>query len=142
MSRLGLLNTQLRATPMCTLSCCGTICRKIRESFPVPSGDNRRSMSPTVGCGMSKNKAAINRWRICAGSARASDTLKPKLNYLPLSIAEYPPFAGAVPFCANAGGESLLRGRDLSLSHERQVLHEPLVLRGQRPGFHQGWPDV
>eukprot|EP00965_Chrysotila_dentata_P131565 4349318-Pleurochrysis_carterae.AAC.1 len=73
MSRPGLLNTQLRATPMCTLSCCKIICRKTRESSPVPSGDNVRSMSPTVGCGMSKsNKAAINRWRICAGSARDS----------------------------------------------------------------------
>eukprot|EP00965_Chrysotila_dentata_P127959 4231215-Pleurochrysis_carterae.AAC.1 len=32
-----------------------------RKSSPVPSGDNRRSTSPTVGCGMSKNNAAINR---------------------------------------------------------------------------------
>eukprot|EP00965_Chrysotila_dentata_P065259 2162452-Pleurochrysis_carterae.AAC.1 len=47
-------------THMCTLSCCEIICRKARESSPVPSGDNRRSMSPTVGCGMSKNNAAIS----------------------------------------------------------------------------------
>eukprot|EP00965_Chrysotila_dentata_P156713 5177436-Pleurochrysis_carterae.AAC.1 len=48
------------------------IIQKTRKSSPVPSGDNRRSVSPTVGCGMSKSNAAINRWRICAGSAKAS----------------------------------------------------------------------
>eukprot|EP00965_Chrysotila_dentata_P065885 2182314-Pleurochrysis_carterae.AAC.1 len=34
MSRPGLLNTQLRATPICTRSCCESICRNTRGVIP------------------------------------------------------------------------------------------------------------
>eukprot|EP00965_Chrysotila_dentata_P019978 661463-Pleurochrysis_carterae.AAC.9 len=115
MSRPDVLNTQLRATIMCTLSCCEIICRKTRESSPVPSGDNRRSVSSTVGWAMSKTEPPSTPAESAARGPRGPHA-EAELHRHPLRAHRQ---QGPHFLRADAGGEGLLRKLNLPLSRER-----------------------